>query len=91
MARPRPVHERTYMSLWHLGLLGIGIYEYKTHKSWLGKVLAGGMILFHADAAIGDALDTPKCLSRYLLEKATGINFELSKDELNLGVPPKRL
>jgi hypothetical protein len=86
----RPVHERTYMSLWHVGLMGIGIFEYKTHKSFLAKILAGGMILFHADAAISDALDTDKCLSRFLLEKATGINFEHSKEELNLGLPPKR-
>jgi len=90
MARPRPIPERTYMSLWHLGLLGIGIFEYKTHKSRLAKILAGGMILFHADAAISDALDTDKCLSRFLLEKITGINFEESKDELNLGLPSKR-
>jgi hypothetical protein len=64
------------MSLWHLGLMLIGVFEFKTHKTKLAKTLAVGMILFHADAAIGDALDTPKCLSRYLLEKATGIDFE---------------
>ena len=72
---PRPVAERTYMSLWHVALMAIGIYEFSTHKSKLAKVLAAGMIAFHADAAISDALDTPKCLSRYLLEKATGTDF----------------
>lgn len=86
----RPVAERTYMSLWHLALMGIGIYEYKVHKSRLSKVLAVGMILFHADAAISDAIDAPMCLSRYLLQKATGVNFEQSQEELNSGLPPKR-
>jgi hypothetical protein len=66
----------------------IGIFEYQAHKeklaerpiiSLIARALSVGMILFHADAAIGDALDTPKCLSRFLLEKATGINFELSR------------
>jgi len=67
------------MSLWHLGLMLIGIAEFKVHRTKLGKTLAVGMILFHADAAIGDALDMPKCLSRFLLEKATGIDFELPR------------
>lgn len=75
---PRPVAERAYMSIWHLALLAVGVYEYKAHKSKLAKVLATGMILFHADAAISDALDTDKCLSRYLLERATGVTVEQS-------------
>jgi hypothetical protein len=86
----RPVAERTYMSLWHLALMGIGIYEFKVHKSRLAKILAVGMIAFHADAAISDAIDSPMCLSRWLLEKATGINFESSQEELDRGLPPRK-
>lgn len=76
---PRPTAERTYMSLWHVALMAVGVFEYRNHKSKLAKVLAIGMIAFHADAAISDALDTPKCLSRYILEKATGVEFEKSE------------
>jgi hypothetical protein len=71
------------MSLWHVALMAIGIYEFRTHRSKLAKVLAAGMIAFHADAAISDALDTPKCLSRYLLEKATGTDFGPSEYQTN--------
>jgi hypothetical protein len=70
----RPAAERTYMSLWHVALCAVGIYELRrTHSTRIGKALATGMVLFHADAAISDAFNT-KCLTRRLLEKATGIN-----------------
>ena len=63
--------ERIYKSLWHVALFCIGLYEYRSHKTKLAKGLAVGMMAFHADAAISDALDT-KCLSRRILELATG-------------------
>jgi hypothetical protein len=68
----RPIPERVYMSLWHTGLVALGLYEYRrTHRTRLGKALALGMIAFHVDAAIADALDTP-CLTRRILEKVKG-------------------
>jgi hypothetical protein len=63
--------ERVYKSLWHVALMAIGLYEFKVHKTKAAKVLAVGMIAFHADAAIADAFDS-KCLARRILELATG-------------------
>ena len=63
--------ERVYKSLWHVALMCIGIYEFRTHKTTAAKVLATGMIAFHADAAFADALNT-KCFSRRILELAVG-------------------
>jgi hypothetical protein len=60
--------ERLYKSAWHIGLVMLGLYELRrTHHTRLGKVLAVGMLLFHADAAVADALDKP-CLTRRILE-----------------------
>jgi len=61
------IEERAYKSLWHLIGVAIGIYEFRNHKSTMAKVIAVGLIAFHADAAISDALDTPP-LSRRILE-----------------------
>ena len=64
--------ERLYKSAWHIGLVMLGLYELRrTHHTRLGKVLAVGMLLFHADAAMADAFDTP-CLTRRILEKLKG-------------------
>ena len=61
--------ERLYKSAWHIGLVMLGLYELRrTHHTRLGKALAVGMLLFHADAAVADALDKP-CLTRRLLER----------------------
>ena len=61
--------ERVYMCAWHIGLAALGLYEYRrTHRTVLGKAMALGMVLFHCDAAIADAMDTP-CLTRRVLEK----------------------
>jgi len=61
------IEERAYKSLWHLIGVAIGIYEFRNHKSTMAKVIAAGLIAFHADAAISDALDSPP-LSRRILE-----------------------
>lgn len=79
--------ERTYMSLWHLALMTIGVYEFSTHKNRVAKFLACGMILFHADATIADALDR-KSLSRILLEKAIGTEFDGYKITSEDRLPP---
>jgi hypothetical protein len=61
------VEERVYKSLWHVMIAGVGIYELRHHKSTVSKVLATGLIAFHVDAAIADALDLPP-LSRRILD-----------------------
>jgi hypothetical protein len=63
--------ERVYKSLWHVALMCIGLYEFRTHRTKTAKFLAAGMIAFHADAAFADALDK-KCMSRRILELAVG-------------------
>ena len=60
--------ERAYKSLWHGALFCIGIYEFRTHRTRIAKVLAAGMILFHLDAMVTDAFDC-KPVSRQILEK----------------------
>jgi hypothetical protein len=68
----RPNEERIYMSLWHVGLAMLGWYEFRrTQHTTIGKVLALGMVAFHVDAAIADAVDVP-CLTRRILEKLKG-------------------
>jgi len=61
------VEERIYKSLWHVLIAGVGIYELRNHKTKTSKVLACGLIAFHVDAAIADALDVPP-LSRRILD-----------------------
>lgn len=61
------VEERVYKSLWHVLIAGVGIYELRNHKTKTSKVLACGLIAFHVDAAIADALDIPP-LSRRILD-----------------------
>ena len=58
--------ERTYKSLWHLLIAAIGIYELRNHKTKASKVLACGLIAFHTDAAVCDALDIPTTPQRLL-------------------------
>ena len=62
------VEERVYKSLWHVLIAAVGIYEFRHHKSLASKVLATGLIAFHVDAAIADALDEPP-LSRRILNQ----------------------
>jgi len=61
------IEERFYKSLWHLFIAGVGVYELRIHKTKAAKVLAYGLIAFHIDAAIADALDTPP-MSRRILD-----------------------
>ena len=58
--------ERILKSLWHLGISLIGLYELRNHKTLTSKVLAVGLIGFHADAALCDWLDKPTTLQRIL-------------------------
>lgn len=58
--------ERAYKSLWHLLIAGVGVYELRNHKTKLSKVLACGLIAFHADAAVCDAMGIPTTPQRLL-------------------------
>jgi len=66
------LEERIYKSLWHVLIAGVGFWELRNHRTKTSKVLACGLIAFHVDAAIADALDVSP-LSRKLLERITGI------------------
>jgi hypothetical protein len=60
------VAERVYKSLWHALIAAVGFYELRNHKTKVSKVLACGLIAFHIDAAIADALDQPTTAQRIL-------------------------
>jgi hypothetical protein len=58
--------ERAYKSAWHLLIAAVGVYELRNHKTTLSKILACGLIAFHADAAVCDALGKPTTLQNIL-------------------------
>jgi hypothetical protein len=58
--------ERAYKSGWHLLIAAVGVYELRNHKTRLSKVLACGLIAFHVDAAVCDALGIPTTPQRML-------------------------
>jgi hypothetical protein len=58
--------ERVYKALWHLLIAGVGVYELRNHRTKLSKVLAVGLIAFHVDAGLCDALDIPTSPQRWL-------------------------
>ncbi len=69
--------ERAYKSLWHLAIATVGVYELRNHKSTASKVLALGLIAFHADAAVCDAIDiptTPQRIMKRAYERCSTVN-----------------
>jgi len=58
--------EKALKSAWHAAIATVGVYEYRHNRSWLSKVLSVGLVLFHADAAICDAVGKPTTLQRLL-------------------------
>ena len=58
--------ERVYKSLWHLAIACVGVYELRNHKSTASKVLAVGLIAFHADACVADAIGIPTTPQRII-------------------------
>jgi len=58
--------ERVYKSLWHLAIAFVGVYELRNHRTRLSKVLACGLIAFHADAALCDAANVPTTPQRFI-------------------------
>jgi hypothetical protein len=58
--------ERIYKSTWHALIAAVGIFELRNHRTKFSKVLACGLIAFHVDAALADALDVPTTAQRLL-------------------------
>jgi hypothetical protein len=58
--------ERILKSLWHAMIAAVGILEFRRNGSLAAKTLAVGLIAFHIDAAVFDALDRPTTLQRLL-------------------------
>ncbi len=71
------IDERAIKSLWHAMIATIGVYElcdYQPKNKWIRRFrtgLACGLIAFHADAAICDALDR-ETLFRRMLRRISG-------------------
>lgn len=70
------IEERIYKSAWHALIAVMGVYELRNHKTRMSKILACGLIAFHVDAMISDALDC-KPLSRQVLEYIAGEHHEI--------------
>ena len=58
--------EKIYKAGWHALIAGVGVYEYRVHKTWLSKFLSVGLIAFHTDAAVCDYLDIPTTPQRFV-------------------------
>jgi hypothetical protein len=66
--------ERLYKAGWHAAIAGVGIYEYRVHKTWLSKFLSVCLIIFHTDAALSDWRGVPTSPQRFIkkiLDKRT--------------------
>ena len=58
--------EKVYKAAWHALIAAMGFYELRNHKTKMSKVLAVGLIAFHVDACISDAMDVPTTAQRLL-------------------------
>ena len=58
--------EKVLKSAWHAMIALVGVYELHNHRTKASKILACGLIAFHVDAAISDAMDKPTTLQRLL-------------------------
>ena len=58
--------EKVYKTCWHAMIAGVGVYEYRVHKTLLSKFLSVCLIMFHADAAVCDYLDIPTTPQRFI-------------------------
>lgn len=58
--------EKVLKSLWHMLIAGVGCFELYTSRTKASKVLSVGLIAFHIDAGVCDALDVPTTLQRLL-------------------------
>ncbi len=66
MVNKLSTEEKVLKSAWHAMIALVGLYELRSQKSKVSKVLAYGLIAFHVDAAVCDALDKPTTLQRLL-------------------------
>ena len=66
MVNKLSTEEKVLKSAWHALIALVGLYELRNQKSKASKVLACGLIAFHADAAISDIQDKPTTLQRLL-------------------------
>jgi len=58
--------ERGLKSAWHAAIAAVGIIEYRRNRSLFSKILSVGLIGFHIDACIADALGLPTTFQRIL-------------------------
>jgi hypothetical protein len=58
--------EKVLKASWHAAIAAVGIFELERSQSWLSKALSAGLIAFHIDACVCDALDKPTTLQRIL-------------------------
>jgi hypothetical protein len=58
--------EKLLKALWHAAIATVGLFELEHSRTVLSKVLSTGLIAFHLDAAINDALDRPTTLQALL-------------------------
>jgi hypothetical protein len=60
------VEERILKASWHTAISLVGLWELRSHKSLVGRLLALGLIAFHLDAGYFDLIDRPTTLQRIL-------------------------
>ena len=58
--------EKLYKSGWHAMIAGVGVYEYRVHRTLLSKFLSVCLVAFHVDAAVCDYLDIPTTPQRFI-------------------------
>jgi hypothetical protein len=59
-------NERVLKAAWHGCIALVGAYELGTRRTLLGKILAVGLVAFHADACYYDWQNKPTTLQRLL-------------------------
>jgi len=64
--------EKFIKAAWHCLIALVGCYELRNHRTKASKVLACGLIAFHADATIADYLGRPTTLQRILRRVTNG-------------------
>ena len=68
--------EKFYKSAWHLLIALVGAYELRESKTKFSKILSVGLIAFHADAAICDAMGKPTLAQRFFRTLKSGVKYD---------------
>lgn len=58
--------EKVLKATWHFLIAAVSMFELQHSRTVLAKALSVGLIAFHLDAAINDALDEPTTVQRLL-------------------------